>query len=112
MGRHRLPPQQVVEIHIADLVDAGATRHQLVDPGHCAHVYRQTHQRVDDFTTSLGRGGRDRQQYLGYVMLGDQLTEILRPRHLQAMNHRALNAGIIVHEGYSMVFVTVIERGE
>ena len=87
MRRYRIPAEQVIEADVLYLVDAVAPRHQFIDTGHRTHVDGQAHQGIDNFLAALRRRGGNSQQHLGNVVLGHQLFQFLRPRHLQAVDN-------------------------
>ena len=45
-------------------------------------------------------------------MGGDQVFHVFRLGHLQAIDHRALQSGIVIDEGHRPILVTVIKRGQ
>ena len=112
MRRHRIPTQQVIEIDVLNLVDAGPPRHQFIDLGHRAHVHRQPHQGVDDFPAPLWRRGRNGEQDLGDVVFADETLDFLGARHLQAVDHRVLQTRIVVHKDHSPILVTMVQCRE
>jgi len=109
VGWHRVASQQVVEADVLYLVDGGPARHQLIDPGHCAHIDRQAHQRIDNFLAPLLGGGRYGQQHLGDIVLGHQLLELPGVRDLQAIDHRVLQVSVVIDEYHHPVLVPLMQ---
>ena len=112
MGGHRVAPQQIVQADILDLDDTGLARYQLVDPRHRTHVDGQAHQGIDDLLAALGGGRGNRQQYLGDVMLGDELLQFPGVGHLQAVDHRVLQGRVIIDKDHYPVLVALVQGGE
>ena len=101
--------KQLFKIHILNLIHDGVTGNQLADFGDGPDPDRQTDQRVNNGTTALVRGRRDRQQDLPDRKLLYQVGQLIRSQDRTTIDHCLVQIGVVVDKCHNAVIRAVIE---
>ncbi len=100
---HRLPPQQVLDFHLAEGEGIESSREDIGDPGQGAHRDARCGGRVDQVTEHSARSGRHRDQQLGDVILAADAGRVRQAAEdREAGQFVILFRGIVVHEAHRL----------
>ena len=112
VGDDRIAPQQVLDVDRPEVADLHMARGDLLERRQGLHHHRKSLERPQRDAPLAAQRRRRGEQHLLDVLLGDQLGDLLRPRHFQAVHELAGKRGIGIDEGDGLVAAGLVQRAQ